>query len=162
LNYNRFLRVNDAFPPPHADDPAMIRSSLAVIAGVVLGAFAVWVIDLPSSYLHPLPPGVAPNDRDALIAHVGHAPLAAKVLVALAWTVGPMAGGWLAARIARRAYLVHGLIVGCIFLLMNAVTLIYVPLPLWLSAACLVLPPLSSCAGAYVRSVSWPATLNDP
>jgi hypothetical protein len=140
----------------------MIRSSLAVIAGFVLGAFVVWVIDLPSSYLHPLPPGVAPNDRDALIAHVGRAPLAARVLVALAWAIGPMAGGWLAAGIARRAYLVHGLIVGCIFLLMNAATLVYIPLPLWLSAACLVLPPLTSCAGAYVSSVSWPATRFEP
>ena len=140
----------------------MILSFLAVIAGVVFGAFVVWVIDLPGSYLHPLPPGAMPNDREALIAHIGRAPLAAKLLVALAWGIGPMAGGWLAACIARRAYLVHGLIVGCIFLVMNAATLVYIPLPLWLSAACLVLPPLTSCTGAYVRSLSWPATANRP
>ncbi len=73
-----------------------------------------------------------------------------------------MAGGWLAARIARRAYLVHGLIVGGIFLLMNAATLVYVPLPFWLSAASLVLPPLTSCAGAYVYSVLRPATRAEP
>jgi hypothetical protein len=152
-----------ALPPPHAVPIVvtlapplipMIRGALAVVAGVLAGSVVVWAIDLPGSYLHPLPVGLGPNDRDALVAHAGSAPLSAKSLVAVAWGVAPLVGGWLATRLAGRSSLVPSFIVGALFLIMNAGTLFYFPLPFWLSVACLALPPITSFAGGLLANRS--------
>ena len=132
----------------------MIRGALAVVAGVLAGSVVVWVIDLPGNYLHPLPADLGPDYREALIAHAASAPLAAKSLFAAAWGVGPLVGGWLAARLAGRSRLTHSFIVGVIFLFMNVATLLNFTLPFWLSVACLVLPPITSFAGGLLANRS--------
>ncbi len=82
----------------------MIRSVLAVVAGIVVGGIVVGVCETPGLLLHPVPQGLDLNDPAQLKDHVAKAPLAAQVCVAVAWTLGPLAGSFVAARIARRAF----------------------------------------------------------
>ena len=135
----------------------MVRSILAILAGFLAGSCVVWMIDLGSNFIHPPPPDFKMSDAETLRAHVARAPLAVKLLVGVAWTVGPLVGAWLAAWIAQRAKATHGLIVGGLFLLMNVISILNFPLPAWISVTCIVVPPISSFAGALLgRRMSGP------
>jgi len=92
-----------ASPRTQAGSPvwAIVRSVLGVVAGVVAGGIVAFLIEIPGMFLHPLPPGVEVADAAALKAHFARAPLAALIGVAIAWSVGPLVGSWVAALIAR-------------------------------------------------------------
>jgi hypothetical protein len=128
----------------------MVRSILAVLAGFLAGSCVVWMVDLGSNFIHPPPPDFNMSDADALRSHIARAPLAVKWLVGVAWTIGPLVGAWLATWIAQRAKVTHGLIVGGLFLLMNVISILVFPLPAWISVTCIVVPPISSLAGALL------------
>ena len=52
-----------------------------------------------------------------------------------AHAAGSLAGAWLAAKVAGRAPLVHGLIVGGVFLSCGIVNLLQIPHPAWFGPA---------------------------
>lgn len=111
---------------------AILRSIGGVFVGVLAGCLVVFLIELPGFVLHPLPPGVDPSNNEALRAHVARAPLAAMVLVGVAWTIGPAAAALVAGLIARRALVVYGLIVGAIFVAFDLMNILAFPHPAWL------------------------------
>src|SRR5688572_21651491 len=111
----------------------MGRSILAIVGGVLLGGISVGLIELPGYVLHPSPPGLDTSDRAALGRHFENAPLPARLLVAVGWTIGPLVGGLVAGAIARRAFLLHGLVIGVIFLLLDVVNIVSFPHPVWLA-----------------------------
>ena len=112
----------------------MFRSILAIFLGVLAGGFTVFLIELPGTILYSPPPGTDMSDNEAMKKHLASLPTVALAGVGLAWTIGPLVGAWLAAFIARRAFLVHGLIVGTVFLAMDLIMLNMIPHPVWLGA----------------------------
>jgi hypothetical protein len=134
----------------------MIRSILAVVAGLVLSFAIVVLVQGLSAILYPLPPGVDVNDPASLRAAMADVPAGALFLVALAWFVGTFAGAWVAARVALRAPSAHAFAVGGILTLAGVANLLMLPHPAWfwvlgLSAAVLgahLAPPAKSPAVA--------------
>jgi hypothetical protein len=126
----------------------MLRSIFGVIAGVIVGGITVGIIEIPGILVHPLPPDFNPNDAAALRAHITSAPLLAMLFVAIAWFVGPLVGAWLAGIIARRAFLVHGMIVGLFFLAGDLMNILSFPHPAWLIAVGVVAPLVAGWLGA--------------
>jgi hypothetical protein len=110
----------------------MIRSVLAVIAGLLVGGIVVALCEAPGMFLHPPPPGMDWNDPAQLKAHVAKAPLAAQIGVAVAWTLGPLVGSFVAALLARRAFFAHGFTVGMLFAALDVYYIRTFPLPTWL------------------------------
>jgi hypothetical protein len=111
---------------------AVGRSVLAVLAGLIAGSVLIAAIEGVSSLIYPLPSGLDPNDYDALRRYVDELPVGAFLFVLAAWAVGSFAGGWIAARLAGRAALAHGLIVGVFFLAAGLVNLLMIPHPVWM------------------------------
>jgi hypothetical protein len=139
------MSVNPNSPATHDSPPASmlpqwIRSILGVLAGVVAGGIVVALIELPGMVLHPLPEGIDTTDQAALKSHFARAPLAALVCVAIAWTIGPLVGSFLAALIARRAFFNHGMVVAGIFLMFVIMNLRAFPHPTWLGVTGVVAP----------------------
>src|SRR5262245_24164429 len=130
----------------------MWRSILAIIVGIIVGGIVVAIIEIPGNRLHPLPTGTDMSDWNAIRSHAGKAPLAAMVGVAIAWTVGPLVGACVAAFIAGRSFLVHGMIVGLIFLLLDLMMISSLPHPLWLTIVGIVAPLISSYIGATLAA----------
>ena len=112
----------------------MLRSVLAVIAGVVATIVVIMLAELGCSQLFPLPPGLDPTNREAIEAHVAKLPLIALLLVVLGWALGSIAGGWVAARVSGGGAngMRSALIVGALLLLAGVMNMMTIPHPLWM------------------------------
>jgi len=111
--------------------PPILRSILAVLAGIVVGFMVVAAVEFVDTTLFPLPRGLDMRDTAAMKQAMAHAPLAALILVIVGWGISALLGAWVAARIARAPRVLHGMIVG-IFLLGAAITdMLEFPHPVW-------------------------------
>lgn len=108
------------------------RSILAILVGVLVAGLMIAGIEWISAQLYPLPPGLDRGDPEAMREHVRQLPSTAFGLVVLAWAVGTFTGAFLAARIARRSPLLHGLTIGGLFLVAGAVNMLLLPHPAWM------------------------------
>jgi hypothetical protein len=108
------------------------RSTYVLLAGLVVGFLFVAGIEGVSSALHPAPPGLDMNDPVALASFMKTIPTGLMLLVLLAWAVGTFAGAWVAARLARRSKLTHGLVIGVVFLLAGVANMGMIPHPVWM------------------------------
>lgn len=111
--------------------PPILRSILAVLAGIVVGFVVVAALEFLDTTLFPLPAGLDLHDTAAIKQAMARAPLAALILVIVGWGISALLGSWVAARIARAPKVLHGMIVG-IFLLGAAITdMLEFPHPVW-------------------------------
>lgn len=133
----------------------VLWSILAIFVAVVVGGITVGIVEIPGYFIHPPPPGLNFSDMEAMKAHAAKAPPLAMALVALAWAAGPFVGTLAACLIVRKKYVVHGLIVGTLFALLD-VSNYAIPHPLWLMVAGIVLPFLTSYAAASLANRLFP------
>jgi hypothetical protein len=130
----------------------MFRSILAIVLGVLAGGLIVGLIESTGLLIHPLPPDIRITDSAAMKDHAAKAPPAAKIPVGIAWFVGPLVGSWLAAFIARRAFLAHALVIGVIFLAADIANLFSFPHPRWLLIVGLIAPLAAAWLGATLAA----------
>ena len=124
------------------------RSSLAVIAGGVVGVVVVFVVESIGPVVYPPPPGMDFKNPEAVKAMMKNLPAGALLIVLLAWALGALAGGWVAARIAKRSHVVHALVVGALLLAGGVVNLVAIPHPLWFTVVSVLLFLPAAWAGA--------------
>jgi hypothetical protein len=136
-------------PPPKTSRP-MLWSAVGIVVGIVVGGIVVGVIEIPGYFIHPPPPNFDVSDRAAVKAHIAAAPTSAMLVVLLAWTLGPLAGSFVAASIASRKFIVHGMTIGLIFALLDLVNLVQYHHPVWLWAGGIVAPLAMGYAGALL------------
>ncbi len=109
----------------------MLRTVLAVVAGVVAGGIVVALVQQLGHLIWPPPAGLDVTDPEAIEAYLESVPAAAILFVALAWAVGSLAGGWIAARISSPCSLSAALIVGGVLMAFGLLNLISIPHPIW-------------------------------
>lgn len=109
----------------------VMRSIVAVLAGMIVFAFLVMAIEAVGMMIFPPPPGTDMADPEAARAAMANAPMGSLLVVLLAWIVGTFAGAWTAARIARRAPVGHGLVVGVLGLAAAIANMLMIPHPIW-------------------------------
>lgn len=113
---------------------AALRSGLSVLAGFVVANLANLAGGLINAALFPaLARAVAANDAAALATAVDETPGSGLALVVtlLAWAIGSAAGGAVAARLAPRARVAHGVAVGALFLVGGIANNLAFPPPTW-------------------------------
>jgi MFS family permease len=123
----------------------VLRSVLAVVAGYLLIFFATILTDVALGFLAP----------DAFpAAGEGFASVPWMVVILVYSTIFAALGGYVTARIARRAELKHGLVLAAIMVLMSAGTMMAYAgrHPLWFQLTLLVLGPLAVLAGAWLHT----------
>ena len=126
---------------------AVIRSVLTVLAGAIVAGILIALVEAIGHLVYPPPPGVDPWDRESLRTAMESIPVGALVAVLLAWGVGTFAGSWLAARIAGRAGLAHGMVVGLLMLAAGVANMLMIPHPLWFWGAGVAVFPLTAWLG---------------
>ena len=108
------------------------RSILAVLGGGLVCGIVVFAVEAISSRVFPLPPGVDPKDPEALLAAIAQLPPGAFLFILLAWFLGPLAGAWVAARLAPGSPVVHGMILAGLVLASAVVNMVVLPHPTWM------------------------------
>jgi hypothetical protein len=124
------------------------RSILAIVAGANVAIMLISAVEAFSSLVYPPPPVLDPNAQEAMRQHIAQLPIGAFLLVLVGWAVGSAAGGWVAARLAGRAPLVHGVIIGLFFAMAASLTMLMIPHPLWMWVGGIVLPVACCYLGA--------------
>lgn len=126
----------------------MGRLVLAVLAGVLVAGFVVYLVEAGGQLMYPPPQGLDMADRDAMSAYVRQLPDGAFAIVLLAWVLGALSGAWVAARVAARAAAWPGLAIGGLLLIGVAANVMTIPHPVWMVVAALIAVPAAAYAGA--------------
>jgi hypothetical protein len=122
----------------------MLRSILAVLAGLVIALITVWLFQFASMHAYPPPPILDPRDPPLLAGM----PAGELALALAGWVVGALDGGLVAGLIARKP-LPAG-IVGTLAALCAMAVVTMVPHPMWLSLAGVLLPVPAALFGAWL------------
>ena len=130
----------------------MVKSIIAVVLAVLLAGVVIAAVQLLNTQIFPLPPGVDFNDREAMSRAVSSMPTGGFVLLLLSYTLGALAGGWLAARMAPRRPLLHAMIVGVLLLAAGVMNFVSIPHPLWVTVlGLLIFLPMSWLGASRAR-----------
>lgn len=135
----------------------MVRSTLAVLLGLLVALATILLVEYLGMSLFPLPPGLALDSEEDLARLVAEAGPGKQLWVLMGWTLASLAGGWVAARASGRhplgaALAVGGLIVAGV--LLNATLL---PHPAWMTTLGVLLPLPAAWAGARLARRRTPA-----
>ena len=127
---------------------AIARSVIAVVLALVLAVALVVGVEVMSSILHPLPPGLDPADPEVLKAHVAGYPAGVLLLAGLGWGLTTLLSAWLATRLGSGRHPAHGILVGSILLIAAIANMLMLPYPIWFWILNLVVFPAGFCLGA--------------
>ncbi len=112
----------------------VLRSVVAVLAGFIVASVVMMAVEFANGHLfHPDLARAAEGvtDRESLRALLEQAPVTALLVVVAGWILGAVAGGWIAARLATRARLGHGLTLGVLLTMAGVASNLMLPPPLW-------------------------------
>ena len=135
----------------------MIRSVLAVVAGIFVAVIVVVVVEAIGHAVYPPPSDIKLGDSEALQAIIAKLPVGAIAFVLVAWGLGSLAGGFIAATIAGRAQATHALIVGGIQMAFGILTMVIIPHPLWFVIASFAIVVPSAWLGARLAQLVRPS-----
>jgi hypothetical protein len=120
----------------------MLRSILAVLAGLVIALVTIWLFQFASMHAFPPQPGIDVRDPTQL----ARMPSAALALALAGWIVGALDGGLVAGLVARKP--LPAAIVGTLLALGAMMVVTMVPHPMWMSLAGVLLPVPAALFGA--------------
>ena len=133
----------------------ILRSILAVLLGAIAAGFLILAVEMLGTRLFPFPPGTDVDNPDALRAAMSHIPTGALLLILFGWIVGTFAGAWVAARVAGRAPIGHGLVIGVLYLAAAVANMLAIPHPVWFWALGVVVFLPAAYLGARVGGGVW-------
>lgn len=125
----------------------MLRNILAAIAGLALAFIVVAVVESMSHIVYPAPPGLDPNDAEALAGYIASLPAGAFLFVLVAWVLGALTGTFTAARVTRPVNRRPALVVTGLFFASCALNLAMIPHPTWFVVAAVPLVAGASYLG---------------
>jgi hypothetical protein len=109
----------------------VVRSILAVIVGMLVAFVLIALIEAIGVRLYPSAARLDRTDQESLKRLVASMPLAAKLCMLVAYAAGSVAGGWVAARLAPRARMMHAMIVAALLFGAGLMNLMTIPHPAW-------------------------------
>src|SRR5690606_6544502 len=99
--------------------------------GVVAGWVVIFLVQNISSGMYSLPDGVDVSTPEALARAMTLLPIGAFLMVLLSYALGSLAGGMVAAHVARRAPVGHAIAVGLLLTIVGLMNLAYFRHPTW-------------------------------
>jgi hypothetical protein len=132
---------------------SVFRSIRAVVAGFVVASVVMMTVEMINGHvLYPelgkMAEGV--TDREVVRSLLATAPIGALLVVIVGWTLGSLVGGWVTARIVRRAPIGHALVLGGLLTLAGIANNLMLPPPLWFwIASLLVFLPAAYAGGRF-------------
>lgn len=115
----------------------MLRSVLAVIAGVVVGSLAVFAFEFVGHAAFPAAVAIDKTNPEQLRRLAEITPLGAKLFVVAGWFAGAFVGGVVALLIAKR-WAPVAWVVAASFLGLTATNFAAIPHPVWMEIGAVV------------------------
>ena len=115
----------------------LLKRILATLAGVVVAALVIYLLEAIGHILQPPPPEVDLHDPASLEAYLEVAPFLIKLMVVIGWVVGCFTGGWVAGRIYRDN-LVPSVLVGLVLLVASILNMTQFTHPLWMWVSAII------------------------
>ncbi|MFC3158282.1 hypothetical protein SAMN05443633_110162 [Chryseobacterium arachidis] len=109
----------------------MIRTVLAVIAGIIVGSIGIWLMEILGHSMYPYPAGLRPDDLEGFKAYVENLPFMGKFMVILGYALGALISGFVSTKIANNNTPVAAVSCGIIFLFFTIYNMIMLPTPAW-------------------------------
>lgn len=129
----------------------LLRNLFAFVSGLFATMIVVTFVSMANARLvYPAPAGIDLNDVAAANAFIAGMPLAALLLLVLAWVGGAFAGGFVTARLAGSLRRPLAVLVGMLVAagdLHSAMTVVHPP---WVAVSGVALPPLAAWLGAWL------------
>lgn len=125
----------------------MSRSILAVFLGWAASLVVIVLVEAASHQLFPLPAGADIWNPADLARGGPDIPAAAFALVVAGWTLGALAGGFLAGRLVQKGQVRHALLVAAVVLGSAVWTMLTVPHPVLMWVAAIILVPAAGWLG---------------
>lgn len=126
----------------------MGRKMLGVGVGLAAGFAVIVLLQAVGQAFWPLPAGLDPRDREAIVAVIHGMPATFLLWTALAWMCGALAGTYAALRVARDPRVAWpALTVEAILLAMGAFNVAALAYPAWFWAVGLSAFPLGAFVG---------------
>jgi|SRR5690606_15619770 len=116
----------------------ILRSIVAVAAGVVLGSLVNMAVITINGHVIPPPPGVDMTTAEGLSAAMPLLEPRHFLFPFLAHALGTLAGAFIATRISRSDKLLYAVIVGAFFLVGGIMASRMIPAPTWFVALDLI------------------------
>lgn len=131
----------------------MIRSILALLAGLLVMGLTVAAVQVAGHALFPPPEGIDPGNHAQMVAYIERMPVLALAWVLLAYAAGAVAGAFTAAKLApaRRSRLPWA--IATVLLALIVANFVLIPYhPLWMMVAGVLLPyPFALLGGRLAR-----------
>ncbi|MDZ7867934.1 MAG: hypothetical protein U5L02_01815 [Rheinheimera sp.] len=122
--------------------PALLRTTLALLAGVVVTFFTISAIEQLGHILYRAPAGLDWQDSSAVSAYLKQLPVGALLLVLAGWLLGIFTGLTAATMLAGRCRGRFALAIGSLVFVGALSNFYLLPHPLWLMVLSLILIPL--------------------
>lgn len=139
--------------------PALLRTTLALLAGVVVTFLTISAVEQLGHILYRAPAGLDWQDSSAVSAYLKQLPVGALLLVLAGWLLGIFTGLTAATLLAGRCRGRFALAIGALVFLGAISNFYLLPHPMWLMVLSLIMIPLVTvvCWWALKKRVSQPA-----
>jgi hypothetical protein len=127
----------------------MLKSSLAVLAGIIGGSAVIWLVEALGHALFPVHQ-LDVNDPGSISEHMQGAPFILLSMVLLAYAAGSFTGGWIAVAISER--IAGSVIIGLVLMAFGIFNLLMVPHPLWFTIVSALLYVPMAYWGGRIRA----------
>jgi len=138
--------------------PQTLRTTLALLAGVVVTFFTIAAVEQLGHLLYRAPEGLDWQDSSAASAYLKQLPVGALLLVLFGWLLGIFTGLSAASVFAGRCRGRFALSIGTLVFLGAASNFYLLPHPLWLMVLSLIMIPLLSYFSWWILKKRYPAS----
>ncbi len=130
----------------------MLRTILAVIAGLIVAMLLIFALESISLMLFPPPPGMKLETEADIAQLVALSSTGQKAWVVFGWALASFVGGWIAALISRRHRRVAAGAIGVLIVIGTVMNATAIPHPLWMNALGVLLPIPLALLGARLAT----------
>jgi hypothetical protein len=127
----------------------MMRGILGVIAGLVIGTMVIFALEMLGHFVYPFPPGLDPKDHQALAKFMMSAPIAAWLIILVAYAAGSFVAGAAGTWIGRKPWI--GWVNGGILMVLGLMNLLMIPHPAWFWGSLALYIPAASAGARLAR-----------
>ena len=117
----------------------MLKNSIAIIVGLIAAGIVIMLVEMFGHVIYPPPAEFDPADSDSIKMLIELAPAGALMMVVLAYVLGSLVGGAVAALIKGKNKLYRAMIVGIILMIAGIFNLASNPHPVWFWVLCLLI-----------------------
>ncbi len=136
--------------------PATLRTTLALLAGVVVTFFTISAVEQLGHILYRAPAGLDWQDSSAVSAYLKQLPAGALLLVLAGWLLGILAGMTAACLLAGRCRGRFALTIGTLVFVGALSNFYLLPHPVWMMALSLMAIPLLSYLSWWLLKKRYP------